>query len=360
MSNQSGQQRAWSAAGIAALAVAVVVAISVLIGGGGDRDSDRTSDNASGPSTASALADGQRWMSFRDVEVGVPEAWPLDDSSSRPDCVHGAEDGRSWGVPDHHYVEVSTGFGGVAAVGCMPTEQPADMPSAFGVLPFGLWQSHVTLSDPNTDNPDGTWTYRDWTLTRATAGDVQISVLESPADAGLASGVTASLRVVTTNVDGCPVEADVERAGFQRPEAPGVPTANFDGVVAVCQYDRSGATPSGLVGSRQITGVAARRLVDAIGAAPDGGGPDRPQNCTHDEFGDTGILLRFLPSDSVTRDGSFPEAYVYYDWCFGNGIIDSSDERALTVADCRPLFGGTVRLWTTQSNVWPLCAESDR
>lgn len=357
-------RRAWWLAGVAAAAVVLAVAVPLALGAGDGHGSglDPADPSSSAPANP-ALAGGTRWLGFRDLEVQVPADWPLDDGPIRPDCVHGPKDAKSWGGPDHPYVEVATGFGGVPLIGCTSPPAPADLPSAFspppfGSLPFEFWTSHVTLTNPTADVPDGTWTYRGWTLTRRTLGDVQVVVLESPEDGGLAARVMSSARRTSLDVNGCPTVSDVQKAAFQVPEAEGVPDGDFQGVIAVCQYERGRSAASGLVGSRQIAGADATELVAAIRDAPVGGGPDRPENCLHDEYGDTGILLRFLPPDWVPRDVLYPEAYVYYDTCFGNGIVDRSGSRQLTVGDCRPLFAGTVRIWEAQSDVADLCWPS--
>lgn len=141
------------------------------------------------------------------------------------------------------------------------------------------------------------------------------------------------------------------------PTAGPIPGGDWRGVVALCQYSRGTMGPAGLVGSRQLTGTDARALVGAINDAPVGGGPDRPQNCTHDHQGDSAVLLRFLPPDGTPEESAaVPEAHLYYDWCFGNGIVNGEATRELTRANCRPVFAEPpVTIWSAQSNVAGLC-----
>lgn len=54
-------------------------------------------------------------------------------------------------------------------------------------------------------------------------------------------------------------------------------------------------------------------------------------------YGDRAIALRFFVS-SEEATAPLAEAYVYYDWCFGNGIFDSDGARKLAKANCAPLF----------------------
>lgn len=346
------RRRTWWVAGAAAAAVVAAVAVPTVLTRGDDTGDAPSADD---PTTAvTRLAPGHRWLGYRDVEVQVPESWPFGDSPSRPDC---ASLDRSYRGPERPYVEIGTGFGAVVGIGCSPEELPADLPAEFGVLPFQYWVSHVTLADPREDSADGSWTFRGWTLTRRTVADVQVSVLAAPEDAGLADDVLASARTVTTDANGCPVTSRAQEEEFQVPAADPVPDGTWRGVVALCQYSRGVTSPAGLIGSRQLAGAAARSLVAAIGEAPVGGGPDNPGSCSHDDFGETALVLRFLPSDpDRAGTGAVPEAYVYYDSCFGNGIVDSATTRTLTRSTCLPLFAEPpVRLWIAHSGVANVC-----
>jgi hypothetical protein len=279
----------------------------------------------------------------------------LDFSPSRPDC---ARTDSSYEGPDRAYVEIAPpGSGASVDIGCFPPDPPPDMPEEFGVYPFELWVPHVTLADPQDELPDGTWAYRDWRLTRSTVGAVQVTVMASPDDAGLAEDVLESARVVEVDVNGCPASSPAQEEEFQVPTTGPVPQTGWEGVISVCQYWRTDAEGAGLVGSRQISGKVARDLVQAINEAPEGGGPDRPGSCSPDSYGDTSVLLRFLPRNySPVESVLYPEAYLYADNCFGNGIVDSSTPRELTVDNCRPVFAQPpVTLWMAHGSIWGRC-----
>lgn len=347
------RRRTWWVAGAAAAVVVAAVAVPVAILSGADGP-DRAVPAERSTSANQVLAPGNRWLGYLDQEFQVPADWPLDTSPARPDCAYLS--GEEWRGPDQPYVEIGFGWSLAVDIGCFPPDLPADLPEEFGELPFDLWVSHVTLGDPRADTPEGSWKYRGWTLTRTTVRDVQVTVLESPDDAGLAEDVLASARTVDMDVNGCPTSSPAQEAEFQVPTGPPVPADDWRGVVVLCQYSRGLVSHSGLVGSRQLGGAAARSLVAAINDAPLGGGPDRPQNCIHDEYGETAVLLRFLPADGFDPEAGYPEAYVYYDHCFGNGVFDSSGSRQLTQANCEPLFTDPpVTLWVAQSNVGELC-----
>ena len=95
--------------------------------------------------------------------------------------------------------------------------------------------------------------------------------------------------------------------------------------------------------------------MEAIHDAPRSGGPDEPQHCLKTMYGDTAIALRFFADPRETTD-PLAEAYVYYDWCFGNGIFDSETTRQLTEANCAPLFAKPpISFWSGQRVVAEVC-----
>jgi hypothetical protein len=306
-------------------------------------------------------------VSYRDIEVKAPATWKYEYETIRPDCIiHPDDPNDPWakGVPNAPYVTLATPNRPVPAIGCLHQPQPGDPAGAFGALPFVLWQPFVKLDEarPDLGDPereDGQWRYRGGRLTRTTIDRVQITVLAPPDDPTLASTVVASVRRVQITTLGCQTRSPVQAARFTEPNGPPVPVAKDVAAVAICEYAR---TPghAGLEGSRRISGPTARTLAAAILSAPAGGGPDRPHNCVSDMYGDHAIALRFFGSAAETT-APLAEAYVYYDWCFGNGIIDAEHRRQLTRADCAPLFsippigfwGGSTRVYAACSNPHP-------
>jgi hypothetical protein len=90
----------------------------------------------------------------------------------------------------------------------------------------------------------------------------------------------------------------------------------------------------GLSGSR-LTGGDARAIVRAIQAAPEGTGPNEPDNCVREvAYGDEVLLL-------VVRDGiRAQEVVVRYSGCDGHGVDDGLTRHRLTANVLRPLLSG--------------------
>ena len=95
--------------------------------------------------------------------------------------------------------------------------------------------------------------------------------------------------------------------------------------------------------------------MQAINDAPLGGGPDQPTHCVRDMYGDRAFALRFFATGDDTTS-PLAEAYVYYDWCFGNGIVAADRKHRLTKANCAPLFSKPpISLWSGSIPVVDAC-----
>lgn len=259
-------------------------------------------------------------------------------------------------MPRAPYVDIGLFDRAVADVLCL-AKLPADLPRAFGALPFDLWQPYVEIDRRNlAQGADGTWHYRGWTLTRKKVGRAAIAVLAPPASPDLGAQVIASAHPVSRDADGCTTRAPRQLTGSRRPPSRPLPAADKVVAVTLCAYDRTVHGRPLMSASRRVRGKQARSLVAAIAAAPSGGGPDRPRKCLTTVHGDQALVLHFLVSHRPPP--SDPQAYVYSDWCVGNGIFTADGPKALTRADCRPLYDrAPVRLWEAQEIVAPLCWE---
>lgn len=344
------RRRTWWVAGAAAAAVVAAVTVPAVVFSGDDPAPDVVDEPTSEP----PMPYDARWVSHRGTEVAVPAEWGFDYEPVRPDCIRVDRDMLSdpWagGTPTQPYVEVEDPYQAIPAIGCLPPTREGRGPVPFGDLPFELWQPHVLLGDPERSVIEGEWTHEGWTLVRRTVGEASVSVLTAPGDEVLGEQILDSAREVGTDQNGCPSVSPIQRREFQEPRvAIPVPEQAPD-VIAVCRYARGDTEAPGLLGSRQITGAEADALVRAIHAAPRGGGPDR-QTCVDDMYGDHAILLRFLPAGWTARDVAYPEAYVYYDWCFGNGVFDGTAAYALTKDNCKPLFAEPPILMHSASEV---------
>ena len=325
---------------------------------------DESPENPPGATTPAAQvsASDWRWVGIRNIEVLAPRTWGFDYEAVRPDCIdprNPARDPWAKDVPEAPYVTVGTPERGVPAIGCLREREPGDPGPAFGDLPFSLWMPFVKLEQarPDLEDPgraDGDWEYEGWRLTRETIDAVQVTVLAPPDRPSLGTDVLGSVRQVETTSLGCASTSPVQAVKFARPSGAAVPPAAKVAAVAICHYSRM-SSGRGLEGSRRVTGHEARDLVEAILDAPASAGPDEPENCVKDMFGDTALTLRFFEGPEETKT-PIAEAYVYYDWCFGNGIFDSQGARQLTRANCSPLFAKPpVSFWSGQMVVAGVC-----
>ena len=295
-----------------------------------------------------------QWVGLHAIEVRAPIGWGYAREAVRPDCINPDDPKDPWGtaVPVAPYVTVTSLQQAVPLIGCT-APRPGNPDPAFGDLPFALWQPHVRLdavTASTSQQPGGRWTHEGWRLSRRTFGDVQVSVLTPPEGSDIAEQVFASARTVETNHLGCATATPFSE-GLPEPGGAPVPPAADVEAIAVCDYSRIDGA-EGLQGSWLMKSQQARDLTSAVLDSPTGQGPDKPQNCSPDMFGDSAVALRFLgDSDAVLAD-----AYVYTQWCFGNGIVTSSGSRMLTEENCSPIFSRPeVAWWSGQAAVMRLC-----
>jgi hypothetical protein len=220
-----------------------------------------------------------------------------------------------------------------------------------------FWAPHLSLlpvdepTGPNASTPsDDVVTFEGWTLSTRTIGSVDVELLTDAATTPLVAAILDSARVREIDDNGCDTSSPVQAKEPVRPPAFDVSSVGRISEVAVCQYLRSGDDSSGLLASRVIAGDAATDLLAAVVTAPAGGGPDRPEQCATDYFGDQAIVLRLRDGDTTKGD-----LYVYYDWCFRNGIDDGTTRRAITTANCAPLWGDPVVQYSGNGTTFRLC-----
>lgn len=242
----------------------------------------------------------------------------------------------------------------VASIACAGGAAHPDLNG--GGVPRRYWATHVWFADTPApagigEVPDGRTNANGWTRIVRTVGSAKVFVLTDRVHSGDAERVIASARQVKVDPYGCGASSPIQAGGFVRPAAP-FDVARLGAVdsVAVCLYDlgRPVGTP-GLLASRELRGDDADALLAAIRAAPVGGGPDTPDTCLKGLSGDAAIVLRLVTA-SVTHD-----VYVYYDWCYGNGIDDGFTLRTLTPDNCGPLWAGRVEQWSGPSVPFQVC-----
>ena len=222
-------------------------------------------------------------------------------------------------------------------------------PEVFGPAPERFWATHVAL-EPAIEGPDIEVTDRAWTVTTHTVGQVRVRVLTRDSDTALGEDILASARRFSVDHNGCEPTSRVQAAEFQRPEPYDITRIEKAESISICQYARfpEGQRPA-LMGSRRLQGAEADALLAGLQTAPPGTGPDRPQNCVPDMYGDSAVSIR------IHHDGASHDVYAYYHWCFGNGTDDGVQHRELTADTCAPLFDPPVVLWSYSSHLRPLC-----
>jgi hypothetical protein len=242
---------------------------------------------------------GWRWESYGGVELQVPAAWTYGVSNA-PWC--GGPNGRQ---PDG---EVGRGA-------------PQDLRGCASPIPAERRGQHVWFSrDEGTPQPvAGEQLGGGWVKDVHTAGGVTIEV--QTRDPALRDRILGSIREVSVDQNRCPVTHPISTAQPVQPQQ-GLPWDAAVTGVSICGYLGDQHPGPGLTGSKRLAGPAAQRVLDAIRAAPSGGGPDDPD--TDEPFLGGGTVLRFDTADGVR------EVYVRYASGQHNGFDNGTSERRLT------------------------------
>lgn len=317
-----------------ALAVVLVAAVLVIRQPAPDPAPDPGRDGAA--SSAGSAPPGWRLTSYRDAVVAVPEEWGYDYAPGSDWCADTGADR----APDRPYVDVSGSYDAVLSIGCL-----ADRPARYDVthLEFSDAEAH---EDPSRDERPG------WSSMSRHVGAAVVTVWFDPGHEAVARRVLDSARVADVDPNGCPATSPIQAGHFARPPEPfRIEDVTGVDMISVCQYALIGTDVPGLLASRQITAGSADEVLSAIKEAPVGGGPDQPQQCISDDFGETALVLR-LASGGASRD-----LYVYMESCRGNGFDDGTTRRELTPAACRPLWQLPVRLISGHSQSFARCHD---
>jgi hypothetical protein len=338
------------ALGVTALLVLALTGVSC---GVSQQDDPRDGERAVARDAAAMPRSGEqlRQVTWRGVAVEVPVEWGDATAPTGAWCAYDQGPGKP-PFPTEPYVALDTSFMVIPAIGCIGDGNGA--PAAFDDVPVRYWAPHVWFElAEQAAGGEGTSTYRDWTLSSRTVGDVRVNVLADEATVDAMEDVLASAQQVRTGDDGCDATSPVQAFRFVRPDSAfDVTTVKSVDSISVCEYDRSAGTARpGLLGSRVLDGTEAADVLAAIQSAPAGGGPDAPEHCLGTMYGETAIALR-LHDGETTHD-----LYVYYDWCFGNGFDDGTTQRELTRGSCQPLWGGRVQLWGGSSEPFSRCHD---
>jgi hypothetical protein len=264
-------------------------------------------------SGADVLLAGWRWESYRGIEVGVPSSWGYG-TAEEPWCLR-HDDGSN----RRPYVGRP---GPVPSIGCSSTNGDTDPGSLVKSAGTFVWLHQV---DGARGGPRARGDRQTVTLGGA--------VVEVQARADLRHQIVATIHRVSEDHNRCAVDDSAIRKQGWRPAA-GIPVGRLSGVssVAACKYE---VADGRLVGSMGLTGAAAVAAVEAVAAAPVGGGPNDPGSCAKDvEYGDQIIVL------VVRGDRGRQEIALRFDGCDHHGFDDGDTVRTLTRVAVAPFVAG--------------------
>lgn len=314
--------------------VNVVLACALLAGcGSGPSRTEPVGTGSTRPTEPVALPDDWRWESFGGVQVGVPGHWGWGNALQRTGqwCIS---------TPAEREEPIVGRPAGTTLVGC-PAAEPGEPD------PGTLLENTGTLVDLawRLDEQPGVTHEGDRTTVVLLAGVAVVVQAEEE----LRERIVATVHVVAGDRDahGCPTTDPAWTDPGRRPHPP-VDVTTLDEVseVSVCRYavaDPAARVPGDrepLVSSRRLTGAAAQDVVDAIAAAPPGGGPDNPGDCLPEySYGDDLMVLH------VTSTQGESIVHVRYSGCDHNGFDDGVTVRGLTREAMQPLLAGPNRLF---------------
>lgn len=273
---------------------------------------------------------GWRWESFGGVQVAVPGDWGWGVGGQRL---------SQWGIstPGDRAEPIVGRPGPVTAVGCPAAEDGTD--------PGTLLENTGSVVAFERDTGEEPGTTHEGDRTSVLLAGIVVRV-QAPAD--LRERIVATVHEVDgpRDVYGCPITDPIWTDPDRRPD-PAVDVASLTGVdaVSVCRYvvgDPAARMPGyPLVSSLRLSGDAAQDVVAAIAAAPPGGGPDNPGDCSVDySYGDDLMVLH------VTSDAAESTVHVRYSGCDHNGFDDGVMLRGLTRDAMQPLLAGPNRLFS--------------
>lgn len=280
---------------------------------------------------------GQRWVSFGDVIVAVPEAWGHAESPGPAWCAGDPEQ-----FPTEPYVALPQLYRAIPMIAC-PTLLPPEQHRASSVelgpaAPRGVKPAPF-------QQPDG-----DWLILRRAVGVTVITVTVPTADRPLGEEILASARQVEVDHLGCPVTSPVQQGPAARPEPVDLTAQRDAGAVVVCQYatgaaaDQFGApgTP-GLIASAELSDTDPAGLLDALADAPAAPEP---------ELADCGPVT----GSALTVRLGDAEVYGFPFSCGSTGWLDTGERRvALTRENCAPLFVAPVGFNAADASVYERC-----
>jgi len=313
-----------------------------------------------------ALTMGAHWLLYDDREP--VRAADLETSRLFEQPQRLMIDGREWRWESNRGIELQVpadwGYQVVGGDWCARERKPDDDAAPGGVSrgrelmklivcsspfpPLGQRKPSVTFHSYDSPLPtrlerlDGGWVAE----SRLIDGR-HVSVFTD--DDEVRTRIFGSARTVEgTDVYGCPVDHEATAGRDYRPDPGRGGLAAVGDVenISVCRYyrDDAKAPDRPLLSSSLLTADAARQVVDAMLAAPKGGGPNSPGGCIADyDYGEEMLVL------TVRGTRAEQEVVLRYDGCIGHGTDDGVTKRSLTRESVEPLLDGPHRPDTMQS-----------
>lgn len=313
-------------------AAAVLIAVGVVAFGAVWLGRSEPAPAAKAPHAAQSVDfDGWRWESFGGIEVRVPGDW-------------------KWGTVDGLLCKLNPGQassvsrpGFTTASGCAPNVPPRNPPSV-------LW---LNFPIPGHPPPAVTRFHDGWVLETRNFHGVWLEVLSN--EDAVREAILDSARVITGEAShGCAPEHPISDDHRLRPAASegGLATVGEAESISVCRYPLFGRwsadrhdTPGSLLGSRQVTGEQAREELHALLAAPEGTGPNSPDNCLG-KYGEEVLVLHVRGSERTQ------EVVMRVSGCDHHGTDDGATLRRLTKESVQPLLLGGTRLQWGVNGYW--------
>ncbi|HET9143620.1 hypothetical protein [Actinophytocola sp.] len=291
--------------------VLVLVVVGVLVAVFWRGETQGAAPPAAPPAgSVTDLPAGWRWEAYGGVEVQVPADWGHG-TSNYPPCLNREKGRPHVGRP-----------GMVPLVKCSGPPVPALQLR----VPY-LWFTGNTVSADRVQTYDGGWVSQ----TRTVAGTTFTVFSDDP---DLRARILGSARPAAGATDpACPADhpARINRDARPDPGKPGLAPVES---ITICRYSLTGNGPAVLSTSR-LTGAEAAAVSRAILAAPEGTGPDTPENCAAEHAaGDELVVLRIAGGTEVV---------VRYSGCVGHGFDDGHTRRQLTADALRSILTGPHR-----------------